>query len=140
MGSRHPELVAQTFRSAWTGRAPAGLKACATGPRGAVRDTIVFVRRSGLAILVFLLTFSASGVVGLIVPEPCGAFELVETEDGACPPTCVTCGCCAQAVEPVSIVVTSAPDPTIAHLPLFPPNLVHADPGDILHVPKARVL
>ena len=55
------------------------------------------------------------------------------------PPTCVTCGCCGQAVEPAMLGVTSAPNipapHNIARLRQFP----QTHPLDILHVPK-RIL
>src|SRR6185503_16135609 len=59
------------------------------------------VVRFALAVVVALLTFSTSGVSALLVPEPCSAFEPPGQEDGACPPTCVRCACCARAAETV---------------------------------------
>jgi hypothetical protein len=97
------------------------------------------VRRFALAIIVGLLTLSASGVSTLIAGEPCTGYELTGQgeDDGACPPTCVTCGCCAQAVEAVALAVASSPDAPIADLCIALSDVLNADPRDILHVPKS---
>ena len=70
--------------------------------------------------------------------EPCTDFELTQPgeDDGACPPTCVTCGCCAQAAEPVAIAVSSSPDIPVSNLAPALPRIPRTDPLDILHVPK----
>jgi hypothetical protein len=47
------------------------------------------VRRIALAIIVALLTFSASGVVSLVRAEPCTANEPAGSDDSNCPPACV---------------------------------------------------
>jgi len=82
------------------------------------------VRRFALAIIVALLTFSASGVYALVIAEPCTGYEQPGQDDGACPPTCVTCGCCAQAVEPVAVVISAIPGlPSrmfLTFCPIFP--------------------
>ena len=97
------------------------------------------VRPFALGVLVGLLTLSASGVSSLFVAEPCTEYEFTGgvEDDGKCPPTCVTCGCCAQAAEPVTIPIASVPDLRIAdgRAPLAP--VPSADPGDILHVPRS---
>jgi hypothetical protein len=98
------------------------------------------VRRLVLAIVVGLLTLSAAGVSGLVIDEPCTAYELPGSDEGACPPTCVTCGCCAQAVEPVLVAVAISPDAAIAGVPSVLPELPPTAPRDILHVPKLRLL
>jgi hypothetical protein len=98
------------------------------------------VRRLVLAIVVGLLTLSASGVSGLVIDEPCTGYELPGSDDGACPPTCVTCGCCAQAVEPVMLVIATSPDVRVADMASFLPDLPRTTPRDILHVPKLRLL
>jgi hypothetical protein len=98
------------------------------------------VRRFALAIIVGLLTLSASGVSSLVINEPCTGYELAGSDDGACPPTCVTCGCCPQAVEPMTVVLLMSPDIVIADIPAFLPDLPRTDPRDILHVPKFRLL
>jgi hypothetical protein len=95
------------------------------------------VRQFVLAIIVGLLTFSASGLPTLIAGEPCTGYEQPGSEDAACPPTCVTCGCCAQTIEPAVIPATSsleAPDADVS--PLIP-HLAKTSPRDILHVPKS---
>ena len=92
--------------------------------------------RCALAILVALLAFASSGVSALVVGEPCSAYEQSGQEDAACPPTCVTCGCCAQAVEPAAIQVADLPDGPVSenHAPVPRPPTTPV--RDILHVPK----
>jgi hypothetical protein len=96
------------------------------------------VRRFALAIIVGLLMLSASGLSTLIAGEPCTGYELAgQTEpDGACPPTCVTCGCCAQAAETVAVAVSTAPDTLVSDLSAVLPRIPRTDPLDILHVPR----
>jgi hypothetical protein len=96
------------------------------------------VRRFVYAIIVGLLTLSASGMSTVVAGEPCTDFELTRQgeDDGACPPTCVTCGCCAQAAEPVAVVVSSSPDIPPSNLAAVLPGIPRTDPLDILHVPK----
>jgi hypothetical protein len=94
------------------------------------------MRRAALAILVALLTFSASGVSTLVIDEPCVAYEQTTRDDGACPPTCLTCGCCTQAIEPVTIHVAGVPEPSIASAQSFTPRIPATRVSDILHVPK----
>jgi hypothetical protein len=76
------------------------------------------VRRFALAIIVGLLALSASGVATLIAGEPCTGYELTGQgeDDGACPPTCVTCGCCAQAAETVAVAVSTSPEIPVSNL------------------------
>jgi hypothetical protein len=97
------------------------------------------MRRLFLAFVVALLTVSASGVHSLIVDEPCSGSELAGQgeEDGVCPPTCVTCGCCTQAAETIALALASAPDSPTTDLVEMLPNPMNADPRDILHVPKS---
>jgi hypothetical protein len=96
------------------------------------------VRRFAFAIIVGLLTLSASGLSALAVGEPCTGFELTGQgeDDGGCPPTCVTCGCCAQAAVTVSIAVSSSPDIPVSDVIAALPRIPRTDPFDILHVPK----
>jgi hypothetical protein len=94
------------------------------------------VRRFVLAIVVGLLTFSASGLPTLIAGEPCTGSEQPGSEDAACPPTCVTCGCCAQAAEPAVVPVTSSLEAPVADVSPLIQHLANTSPRDILHVPK----
>lgn len=87
-------------------------------------------------VIVALLMFSASGVSSLLLEEPCTGYELAGDDDRTCPPTCVTCGCCAQAVEPVTIFVPGSPDDPFLDVAGFPAGLPMNDPREILHVPK----
>ncbi len=70
--------------------------------------------------------------------EPCTGYEQPGREDGACPPTCVTCGCCAQAAEPVILPVTSSFEAPVADVSPLVSLLPRTSPRDILHVPKLR--
>jgi hypothetical protein len=96
------------------------------------------VRRLAFAIIVGLLTLSASGVSTLIAGEPCTGYELAGQgeDEGGCPPTCVTCGCCAQAVEATTMAVQRAPDALVSDLVALFPRIPRTDSLDILHVPK----
>ena len=103
---------------------------------GATLDFLV--PRFALAIIVALLTFNASGVVSLVRAEPCTIYEPAGGDDNACPPTCVTCGCCARAAEPAAIVMMSSLDVTVSRTQPALPPLPSTDPRDILHVPRLR--
>jgi hypothetical protein len=94
------------------------------------------VRRFTFALIAGLLALSVSGVCSLVVNEPCTGYELSVSDDGACPPTCATCGCCAQAVDTVTVVVAALPDLPIAEIPVFLSRLPQTIQRDILHVPK----
>jgi hypothetical protein len=96
--------------------------------------------RLALAIIVVLLTFSVSGLSALVTAEPCTGFEPQpqQHDDRACPPTCVTCGCCAQAVEPVTMTVALVFAAPVALVSFLLPRLPKTTPRDILHVPKPR--
>jgi hypothetical protein len=97
------------------------------------------VPRLALAIVVALLTFSVSGVSALILPEPCTAYAQPGQEDNSCAPTCLTCGCCAQAVEPVALPVTVASgEPRLESVP-FAAHIPRTRSREILHVPKPRL-
>jgi hypothetical protein len=93
--------------------------------------------RSFLRLLVVaVLMFGASGVSALVVDDACSLFEQAGGTDRDCPPTCVTCGCCAQAVEPGTLIVSiwlRVPAVRPADEPLRFPT---TDPLDVLHVPK----
>ena len=123
---------------------------CGVGPLLALRGHEAFpclaiarwynhgVRRFAFAIIVALLTLSASGLVTLTAGEPCTGYELTRQgeDDGGCPPTCVTCGCCAQAAEPIAVAISSSPDIPASNLTTALPSIPRTDPLDILHVPK----
>jgi hypothetical protein len=96
------------------------------------------VARFAIALIVGVLTFTASGVSSLAVAEPCSGYEQAGQADdqGGCPPTCVTCGCCALAVEAVTMAVADAPEIPLPVLIAVLPAIPNADPRDILHVPK----
>jgi len=96
------------------------------------------VRRFALAFIVAMLTLSASGFSSLIATEPCTGSEPPGQRDSSCPPTCVTCGCCAQALEPVTVVVAASPDAVVSVIDVTLPGLPDTDPRPILHVPKLR--
>ena len=92
--------------------------------------------RLALAALVGLLAINVSGVMSLMAGEPCSIYEIAGEDEGGCPPTCVTCVCCAQGVEPVTVAACTAPPRAVPELVVTPLALVAADPRDILHVPR----
>lgn len=94
------------------------------------------MQRFLLAVVVALLVVSASGVLTLVVLEPCTTSDVAGKDDGACPPTCVTCGCCARAVEVVSILVVTTPELITGDVRHPLPGQPQATSSDILHVPK----
>jgi hypothetical protein len=94
------------------------------------------VRRLSLAIIVALLSISVSGVSALVVTERCTTVERSSAEDDACPPTCITCGCCAQAAEPVMLDLKISPHAPTADIGLVIQTVPTTQPRDILHVPK----
>jgi hypothetical protein len=89
-------------------------------------------------IIVGALSFSASGISSLIVGEPCAGFSETAEHDNDCPPTCVTCGCCAQAAEPAIIAIASLPAAPVPDLVAVLPAAPKTLSSDILHVPKPR--
>lgn len=97
------------------------------------------MRRLVLAFIVATLTLSASGLSSLMIAEPCTGNEPPGQSDSACPPTCVTCGCCAQAVEGVAVFVAVSPTGLVIDVDAVLQGLPHAEPRPILHVPKLRV-
>ena len=96
------------------------------------------MRRFSLVIIVALLAFSATGLSAVLIGEPCAGLEQPGRGDATCPPTCVTCGCCAQAAEPAVITVTSSEQTPVATVTWILPTLPDSNPRDILHVPKPR--
>jgi len=96
------------------------------------------VRRLALGVIVSLLSLNVSSIPVLAIGEPCAEFEQTQGADNACPPTCVTCGCCAQGVEPQSLRVATLVSAAVPVPPAFIPHLLMTDPRDILHVPKLR--
>ena len=95
--------------------------------------------RLAFTVMVASLILSASGAGGLFVNEPCSTQAPADEHGGTCPPICVTCGCCGQAVEPVAVVVPEAPALPILCTTQILPGLPPAAPRDILHVPKPQV-
>jgi hypothetical protein len=97
------------------------------------------VPRLGLAIIVALLAFSATGLSALVVAEPCAGDEQPVSEHGGCAPTCVTCGCCAQAVEPAALAGADSPEALVVAITPFVPRVPTTRARDILHVPRRPV-
>jgi hypothetical protein len=93
------------------------------------------VRRLALSVIVALLAISASGLTSLTIAEPCTTGNAAE-HHATCPPTCVTCGCCAQAAEPSALTLTSVPREIVIQVPAALPHLPQTFPHDVLHVPK----
>ena len=97
------------------------------------------MRHFGFAIIVSLLTLTASGASALVIAEPCTGYEQPGQDDGACPPTCVTCGCCTQAAEPVILSVARSPEVPMMEIEGLVPRVPQNRPREILHVPKLNL-
>lgn len=94
------------------------------------------VRRFALALIVALLAFSASGVPSLSLDEPCVGTIAGVPDDGACPPSCVTCGCCAQGAEAPVVALPGAQDAPVEPINSIVPRIPQTPTAKILHVPK----
>jgi hypothetical protein len=97
------------------------------------------MRRFALAVVVALLAAGVSGMTSLLTPEPCSTSLLSGTDDERCPPTCATCGCCAQPAETVMLVARPSSDALVADIAAAFPRFPQTDPRAILHVPKSRI-
>jgi hypothetical protein len=98
--------------------------------------TLGLVRRLARALLVAFLAVGSSGASALIAGEPCVLVEEPAAADADCMPTCVTCGCCAQATEATAIVVATAPAVRVAAAVPLVCGRPEIPPRDILHIPK----
>jgi hypothetical protein len=93
-----------------------------------------------LIAVIGVLALSTSGVLDLVVAEPCAITESSASDDGACATTCVRCHCCAQSIEVFAAKLLSVRLPLVTRS-VSPVNLVLAGaPSEILHVPKAQIL
>lgn len=88
-----------------------------------------------IALFVAMLAFSTSGVLELVVPEPCSINEATGEEDGNCAPTCIRCNCCGRSIEVVAAAVSVRVNVTTGAFSL-PEFVSSASPAEILHVPK----
>lgn len=90
--------------------------------------------------VVALLVLSASGVQAIAWTDPCeGEVESAQGGDQNCPPTCFTCGCCAQAIEPPEVEILRSAEPVVHPTPNLNPPPASREPRGILHVPKRAV-
>jgi hypothetical protein len=97
----------------------------------------VGVRRFLLATFVALIAVSTSGVMDLVLPEPCSIDEVANgQEDGDCAATCVRCNCCARSIEVAAVTVLSVRLSIPAESSPFSQFFSSVSPADILHVPK----
>lgn len=94
------------------------------------------MRRALFVTMLAVLTLSMSGLSGVVFDEPCSLSSQETLGDSACSPTCVTCGCCAQAVEAVAIAAPGVPQPLVSDVSRRSLHLPPSDPRDVLHVPK----
>lgn len=95
------------------------------------------MRRFLLAAFVTLIAVSASGVLDLIVPEPCSINEASNgQEDGNCPATCVRCNCCTGSIEVAAVTVMSVRLSIAVDVFPIPEFFSSASPAEILHVPR----
>lgn len=98
------------------------------------------MRRLALIFVVVLLVLSASGVQAISWTDPCeGEAESTPGGDQSCPPTCFTCGCCAQPIEPPLVEVLPSAEPVVHPSPNTNPSLASREPRGILHVPRISV-
>src|SRR5262245_41645675 len=97
------------------------------------------MRRFALAIVIGFLAFSASGVSALVIAEPCTIDEQPGQVDSDCSPTCVTCGCCPQAVEPVTLPLANSPEAPVAAIDVDIPRAPQSRAREVLHVPKLQL-
>ena len=96
--------------------------------------------RLALALLVTVLSFSASGLMTVLVDEPCSPTESSSQRDTDCPPTCATCGCCVQPTEVARVMMTFAPESVTTVEPGLVARVPDSEPQDILHVPRFVLL
>lgn len=95
------------------------------------------VRRFLLTAFVALIAVSTSGVIDLVVPEPCSIDEATNgQEDRDCAATCVRCNCCARSIEVAAVAVLSVRVSIGAETFPIPEFFSSVSPADILHVPK----
>ena len=93
-----------------------------------------------MAFIVALLVVSASGVFAISWTDPCeGEAQTAQSGDQNCPPTCFTCGCCSQAMEPTVIEVPSTAETVVELTPHLSPLPHSREPRGVLHVPKRTV-
>jgi hypothetical protein len=97
------------------------------------------MRRLLTVLLVALVCTLSSGVLELIVPEPCATEAAASgAADGNCPPTCLQCHC----ARPFDVTLP----PLVADGALRPADpaavaiaTALAAPDDVLHVPRPAV-
>lgn len=95
------------------------------------------VRRFLLVTFVALIAVSTSGVMDLVVPEPCSIDEATNgQEDRDCAATCVRCNCCARSIEVAAVTILSVRLSIGAKTFPIPEFFSSASPAEILHVPK----
>lgn len=95
------------------------------------------MRRFVLAAFVALIAVSTSGLMDLVVPEPCSIDEATNgQEDRDCAATCVRCNCCARSIEVAAVTVLSVRLSILAETFPIPEFFSSVSPAEILHVPK----
>jgi len=94
------------------------------------------VSRFALVLFVAAMSISTSGLIDLVVPEPCSIEESSGRDDGECAATCVRCNCCARSIEIAVPSPSAVPAPLTAHALPVPSFVSPGSPSDILHVPK----
>lgn len=94
------------------------------------------VRRFALVLFVATMSISTSGLIDIVVPEPCSIEESTAQDDGACAATCVRCNCCARSIEVVTPRLASVQIPLAAEAITSVSFVSAGSPSEILHVPK----
>lgn len=89
---------------------------------------------------VAVLVLSASGAMAISWTDPCeGETESAQGGDQSCPPTCFTCGCCFQPIEPPEVEILPDTEPVVHPTPNLNAPPASREPRGILHVPKRSV-
>lgn len=94
------------------------------------------MRRFALALFVTAISISTSGLIELVVPEPCSIEESGGPDDGACAATCVRCNCCARSIEIAAPGLSGAQVPLVSEVISAFSFVSSGSPSEILHVPK----
>ncbi|MEO8358429.1 MAG: hypothetical protein ABI672_00240 [Vicinamibacteria bacterium] len=97
------------------------------------------MKRLSLIAVVALLVLSASGLLSISFADPCETSSADSGGDQSCPPNCFTCGCCAQAMVPVTVQILANAEEAVPFVAMAPLPTASGEPHGILHVPKRSV-
>lgn len=98
-------------------------------------DSIPFVKKVLLALVLGILLCDAAGVMAFISPEECTA--VTDTlPDGKCPPLCARCACGVPSLAPSRPMLSSALLVPTGAAADVTSAILDTPPHEILHVPK----